>query len=286
MQTSAPNPSENPPPEGSSAPTKPAKRDERTGIMAFIQSLQKPAEALSNTPKPSDGKKNIENSSQLYRHFREFTWAIQQNNWLKISLIVHVALALLIWVATYLAMTRPTYIQIGNATLEESAREFYAANYNKVDPTKTFDQLSYFLINNLTLLHQIDPTTKTPFALMDGMVNPKLIQKAKGRIERNRKTITSQKLFQSLFITRLLNPITNSQLGTVAVFLEGYFSIQLQNADGSAVNRIAPYRGKAIIRITPTSTVNPFPFTIENVDEVVGAEEVKKWDEENKKYFQ
>lgn len=257
---------------------------EKKGVLAYVQSLKNPA-AGAGGPKPSEGQAPLTEKSQLHRHFAEFSWAIQQNNWLKISFIVHASLVLLIWFGAYLAFTRPTYLQVGNPTLEEAARDFYKVDYTRVDPQLTFDQMSFFTISTLSLLHQIDAYSTPPLSFVKGMVRPEIIAKAQKRYDSNRPTIERQRFVQNLVINRILSPIVNPQEGTAAVFVEGYFSIALQDDEGNPVNRITPYRGKALLRTTPVSELNPFPFTLDELDEVVGADEVKKWDEANKKFF-
>lgn len=258
----------------------------KKGVLAFVQSLKQPkaAEAAS-TVRPSAGTTPLKAGGPLHQHFAEFSWSLQQNNWLKISFIVHCALVLLIWFGAYLAFTRPVYIQVGNQTLEEAAKAFYATDYTKVDPQLIFDQMSFFSISTLTLLHQIDAYSTPPLPLLKGMVRPEIIAKAEKRFNNNRTTIEKQKFVQNLVINRVLSPITNPEQGTVAIFVEGYFSIALEDEGGDAVNRVTPYRGKVILRQTPVSQLNPFPFTLDDLDEVVGADESKKWDDANKKFF-
>lgn len=260
-----------------------APNPERKGVLAFVQSLKQPK--IETGPKPSAGQTSLGAQSQLHRHFQEFSWSLQQNNWLKISFIVHCALMLLIWFGAFLAFTRPTYLQVGNPTLEESAKAFYANDYTRVDPQLIFDQMSFFSISTLSLLHQIDAYSNPPLPLLKGMVAPTIIAKAQKRFDTNRFTIEKQRFVQNLVINRILNPIINPQEGTAAIFVEGYFSIALQDDNGDPVNRVTPYRGKALLRKTPVSELNPFPFTLDELDEVVGADEVKKWDEANKKFF-
>lgn len=268
--------------EPSAEPTPPAP--ERKGVLAFVQSLKHP-QAPGAGPKPSEGQAPLTDKSQMYHHFAEFSWSAQQNNWLKISFIVHCTLMLLIWFGAYLAFTRPTYLQVGNPTLEEAAKAFYATDYTRVDPQLIFDQMSFFTISTLSLLHQIDAYSNPPLPLLKGMVRPEIIAKAQKRFDSNRGIIERQRFVQNMVINRILNPIANPQEGTAAIFVEGYFSIALQDEDGNPVNRITPYRGKALLRYTPVSELNPFPFTLDELDEVVGADEVKKWDEANKKFF-
>jgi len=263
----------------------PAPTPERKGILAFVQNLKAPKPDAAATSKPSTLTEPFTDKGQLYHHFAEFSWTLQQNNWLRISFIVHVALATLIWGGGYLAITRPTYLQIGAPTLKESAEAFYGTDYTTVDPKLTLDQMSFFTISALALLHQLDAYSTPPMPLLRGMVDPSIIEKAQKRYDKNAKLIQQQKFVQNLVINRILNPITNPQTGTVAVFVEGYFAMLLQDENGDPVNRIEPYRGKAILRFTPVSELNPFPFTLEDLTEVVGKAEAAKWDSETEKFF-
>lgn len=258
---------------------------ERKGVLEFVKTLKAPAVVVEKNPSPSQVSPPISEGGQLHRHLAEFSWALQQNQWLKVSFIAHLALMILIWLGAFLAFNRPTYIQIGAPTLQESAKTFYATDYLKVDPDIAYDQMRYFAIATVSLLNQVDAYSPPPLALLKGMVKPELIEKAQRRLERNRAIIQKQKFVQNLVINRVLSPITNPDSGTIALFVQGYFSIAMQDTDGSPINRVAPYRGKLIMRFGPISKLNPFSFTLEDLEEVVGENEVKKWDEDNKKFF-
>jgi hypothetical protein len=266
-------------------PPKAAASGEKNGVLAFIQSLKAPATPASDAPKPGDVVKPFEENGPLHHHFQEFAWVKQQNEWLRVSFIAHCALALLIWVGAYLAFTRPTYIQIGNPSLSEAAKSFFQADYKRIDPGLIYDQMNYFIITSLGFLHEIDAFGPPPLPILKGMVNEKILEKAQKRDARNASTVARQKLVQTLVINRVLPPIPNPQTGTDAVFVEGNISICMQDADGNPVNRVTPYRAKAILRETPVSNLNPFPFTLDDLEETAGADEVKKWDEDNKKFF-
>lgn len=278
----SPLPAQNP---GAPLPAGTPSAPDRKGVLDFIQSLKSPPPLAPETPAPSQVAKPFAVGGPLYRHFAEFSWASRQNQWLKVSFIAHCALMLLIWGGAYLAFNRPTYLQVGDPSLSEAAREFYASDYTKVDPALIFDQMSYFTLSNLSLLHQVDAYSPSHLALLKGMIKPDIIDKAKRRFDRNIGTIQKQKFVQNLIINRVLSPIPNTKAGTVALFVEGFFSIVLQDPNGDPINRISPYRAKLILRLGPVSDLNPFPFFLEDLTEVTGAEEVKKWDEDNKKFF-
>ena len=258
------------------------------GVLAFVQSLKAaPKAAEATAPKPSDSTKGFSSQGPLYHHFAEFGWSAQQNNWLKISFIVHCALAGLIWLGAFLAFTRPNYLQVGAPTLEESAKTFYATDYSQVDASLAYDQMSYFAISTLGILHQIDFNSNTDVTLnlLKGLVKPDILEKNLKYSTRNRPVITKQKFVQSLIINRVRNPIPNPAEHTIALFVEGNFAIALQNENGDPVNRITPYRAKCILRDCPISSLNPFPFMIEELDEVSGSDAAKKWDADNAKFF-
>ncbi len=265
------------------APSSETASPQRKGILDFVQKLKAPK--VEATPAPSASKEPLKDSGALHQHFAEFAWALQQNNWLKFSLLVHIALAILIWTGAIMAITRPSFLQVGTPTLKEAAEAFYNVDYNSVDPSLLFDQMSLFTISSLTLLHQLDAYSTPTSSLLKGLVAPEIVQKTQKRFEKNQKVIQKQNFVQNLIINRILKPITNPQTGTLAVFVEGYFAILLQDEDGSPVNRIEPYRAKAILRLTPVSKLNPFPFTLEDLSEVVGRENALKWDQENSKFF-
>ena len=185
----------------------------------------------------------------------------------------------------FLAFTRPTYLQVGAPTLEEAAKTFYQADYKRVDPGLVFDQMSYFTITSLQYLYQVNAFSPTPLELLKGMIKPEIINKAQNRFERERPTIEKQRIFQNLVINAVLPPIPNPQTGTDAVFVKGFLSIALQDSEGNPVNRVMPYRAKVILRETPVSELNPFPFTMDELDDVAGTDAAKKWDKANERFF-
>ncbi len=270
------------PEENSATPKEPSRK----GLLAFVQDLRKGKTGPEQTPAPSEVlAKPLDQKGPLYHHFREFQWAAQQNLWLRVSLVVHVFLLALIWFGFYLAYSRPTYIQIAAPSLTEASKNFFGVDYNQVDSSLLFDQLSFFSISALTQLYQLDPDGANYVNLLQGMVDPTIIDRAKKNYEKNKQTVVSQRFIQSLVIQRIYPPITNTDTQTMAVFINGYLAISLQDQSNNAVNRIVPYRAKLLLRITPPSTLNPFPFFMEELTDVFGTEACQKWEKDNKKYL-
>jgi hypothetical protein len=137
----------------------------------------------------------------------------------------------------------------------------------------------------LQYLYQFNPHTDTPLDLLSGMVKPEILEKIKAREEHDRSTIEKMKMFQSLSITMVRPPIPNPETGNMAVFVNGFISQALQDINGNPLNRVQPYRAKLILRCTPVTEINPFPFTLEELDEVHGESAVKKWDADNERFF-
>ena len=273
-ETSQPSSSENP--SASPAP-------ERKGVLAFLNTLKKQPEAASNeaSAPPSAQATGIGKTGPLYRHFKEFHFSTQQNTWLRASLVAHVALVLLILLGGYMAFNRPTYIQIGAPTLPEAASEFFKLEAEEVN----YDHLAFFTINVLEQLNKLDADGNPYLTLLQGLINPTIIEKANRRYTNNRESIRNQKLIQNLIIEQVYPPVSNKEDGSMAVFVKGYFAIMLADANGDPINRSTPYRGRAVILYSPVSKLNPFPFYMDGVKEVFGEEACKSWDEENKKFF-
>lgn len=267
------------------APEEKTSTVSRKGILDFVQSLKKPARTETSQHPSAVIDKPLAPSGALYRHFSEFGWAAQQNIWLKVSLVVHLVLVALIWFGAYLAWSRPTYLQVGAPTLVQASKDFFGPDYERIDPSLLFDQISFFSVSALSQLYQIDPDGTNYVDLMQGMVNSDIIARSKKNFLKNKETIQAQKFIQNLVVQRIYPPIFNNQTGTFALFVEGYFSIALQDTQGSAVNRITPYRAKMVFRLTPTSTLNIYPFFFEELTDVFGVDDCKKWDTENKKFL-
>jgi hypothetical protein len=258
----------------------------RKGILDFIQSLKKPSTDADKTAKPSEvAGKPLSTEGALYHHFKEFGWSVQQNIWLKLSLIVHLALVILIWFGFYLAWTRPTYLQIGATSLNQASKNFFANDYTQVSPDLLFDNLSFFTISTLTPLYQLDVDGANYLKLLQGMVNPDIIQRAQKNFDKNQKNIASKNLVQNLTLEQINAPIFNAQTNTIALFVGGYLSLSLQDDAGNAVNRITPYRAKLLLQMTPVSLLDPFPFFLEELTDTFGAEACKKWDKDNEKFI-
>lgn len=267
-------------------PEAPQEPQKASGVVAFLEKLRKKVVHEDETPsdkKASAISKGISKQGPLYAHFLEFNWSKQQSVWLKLSLLAHAALLLLILGGVFLAYTRPTYIQIGAPTLSESARNFYELTPTVQDIS--YDHMAYFVISALEQLNKLDTYGNPYRSLLQGQVAPDILKKADLRYTNNIARIRQQKLIQNLIIQRVLPPIVNEGNNTLAIFVEGYYAIMLEANSGDPINRITPYRSKVILEITPVSKLNPFPFYLQDIREVVGEDAVRQWDKENRYLF-
>ena len=171
---------------------------------------------LEKTPSPRDKRK--EKNYVITDFFHELSWARWQNKEIYFSSILLMLFTVIIYFAVF-SIDRTVPIEVRPETnLKEALMPEDQQQVNQ-------DEVTKFIINELTALYRIDDNGTPYFPLSRGYVSPEIYQEFDQQNSANMKMIKEESLIRALHIGRVLNILSNQKTGNIAAYVRGYLTI-------------------------------------------------------------
>lgn len=226
---------------------------------------------LEKTPSPRDKRK--EKNYVITDFFHELSWARWQNKEIYFSSILLMLFTVIIYFAVF-SIDRTVPIEVRPETnLKEALMPEDQQQVNQ-------DEVTKFIINELTALYRIDDNGTPYFPLSRGYVSPEIYQEFDQQNSANMKMIKEESLIRALHIGRVLNILSNQKTGNIAAYVRGYLTIFKKPRTNRTTVDILPYRAKVILVTNIRNEANPTPFYMIEL-QVASQDQIEQWDLEN-----
>jgi len=226
---------------------------------------------LEKNPSPRDKRK--EKNYVITDFFHELSWARWQNKEIYFSSVFLLMVTGIIYFAVFsIDRTVPIEVRPG-ISLKEALLPTEQQQVNQ-------DEVTKFIINELTALYRIDDNGTPYFPLSRGYVSPEIYREFDQQNSANMKMIKEERLIRALHIGRVLNILSNKKNGNIAAYVRGYLTIFKKPRTNRTTVDILPYRAKVILVTNIQNDANPTPFYMIEL-QVASQDQIEQWDLEN-----
>lgn len=211
--------------------------------------------------------------------YNPFGWIKQMFFWSNAQVLLVIIACAMVWAIIYMISNRNLVVIDLPKNLEQRVFDTYKQNNFERD------EVERFVIANLVILRSFDFRAQGNLPLLQGLVNPDILNKVQQSYSANKDNITRTGMIQvlappqvnTMFVEEeMVNK--NKMVKRAQIYVSGYLTITTLPKGRSQFTKIIPYRAQLQVLRTPQSVINRSDYYITEITEVAGEEQAKRFD--------